>query len=428
MHARGWIALFRRQACLAAPLGVALVVFALSEHAADWSDPVLLLALLVISALSLLSQVSYDSGGRHGTRFDASYGIVLVALVYGGPLPAFLIWALPEIGVRPFLKGVRLFSIGLVSTIGSFALATLAASFLLAALSPAVPLALAASLCGLVLWLVNFALAGPLYSLGIEGLSRAKRLVAEETPVMLPAVAGTVLTGVVVLELLPLLGTWALAPLAIAVVLPQLAFERVLGAGTVRGLTELDAARLYAEAIADVVGMTKRDRRVAGNAAALEHSRFKAGSHGIGEEIAAWIEAMGDGNSRENPEQREALLISLRASDRHDGLDWPHGLSLLEQAPLASRIVACARAWAELTTGDKERLRHRDALLCLRDRAGTELDPQVVSAAARVIDREALFLGEGDLRPRLHTLPLPRSLRTGSGAVVSQARRLAQGT
>lgn len=74
--------------------------------------------------------------------------------------------------------------------------------------------------------------------------------------------------------------------------------------------------------------------------------------------------------------------------ERWDGRGYPSGLSGL-QIPLSSRIIAVADAFDALTRGRPGRpaLSVVEALRVLEARAGSQLDPQVVSVLARVVER-----------------------------------------
>jgi hypothetical protein len=63
-------------------------------------------------------------------------------------------------------------------------------------------------------------------------------------------------------------------------------------------------------------------------------------------------------------------------------------------------------------------------MLELSLRAGSEFDPALVEAAGKVVTREQGFLRDPDFEPRLHRLPLPRTLR--QGPVAALLTRLAQ--
>ena len=105
-----------------------------------------------------------------------------------------------------------------------------------------------------------------------------------------------------------------------------------------------------------------------------------------------------------------AILAALHVDERWDGTGSPAGLPGA-WTPLASRVLAVARAWSELTAGGTVELSHSEALLDLNLRAGEEFDPAIVKAAERVVAEEQAFVRAPGFQPRLHRLPLPRPMR-----------------
>jgi hypothetical protein len=74
-------------------------------------------------------------------------------------------------------------------------------------------------------------------------------------------------------------------------------------------------------------------------------------------------------------------------------------------------VVAVARAWRNLTAGGTLELSHSEAMLDLSLRAGEELDPAIVEAACQVVAEERTFVHAPEFQPRLHRVPLPRTVR-----------------
>jgi len=85
--------------------------------------------------------------------------------------------------------------------------------------------------------------------------------------------------------------------------------------------------------------------------------------------------------------------------ERWDGRGDPHGLAG-PRIPLASRIIAVAEAWAELTTAAGAPRSPEHAILELRAQAGRRFDPRVVEVAASV----------GATMPRQMPRPAPPSV------------------
>ena len=83
--------------------------------------------------------------------------------------------------------------------------------------------------------------------------------------------------------------------------------------------------------------------------------------------------------------------IIRSAHERWDGTGYPDGLRA-EEIPIESRVVFCCDAYNAMTT-DRPYRRARPpaaALAELRANSGTQFDPDVVEALARVVDRELL--------------------------------------
>jgi HD-GYP domain-containing protein (c-di-GMP phosphodiesterase class II) len=78
----------------------------------------------------------------------------------------------------------------------------------------------------------------------------------------------------------------------------------------------------------------------------------------------------------------------LHHHERTDGTGYPSGMRG-EEIPLLARIIAVADAFDSLTTSriHREALTVEQALDELHQRAGTQLDPQVVGALERVLVR-----------------------------------------
>jgi HD-GYP domain-containing protein (c-di-GMP phosphodiesterase class II) len=102
----------------------------------------------------------------------------------------------------------------------------------------------------------------------------------------------------------------------------------------------------------------------------------------------------------------------LHRHERWDGGGECAGLSGA-WIPLVSRIIAVATAWSELTARGTLELGHREAILGMSSQAGTRFDPEVVAAAAAVVELESMYAQQPAFIPGLHRLPLPRSLRHG---------------
>ncbi len=72
-----------------------------------------------------------------------------------------------------------------------------------------------------------------------------------------------------------------------------------------------------------------------------------------------------------------------------DGSGYPHGL-MADAIPIEARIVAVADTYDVLTTDRpyRQACGGREARRVVQDEAGTHLDPQVVVALMRALDRD----------------------------------------
>jgi len=291
-----------------------------------------------------------------------------------------------------------MFSPGLVATLSSLALAVLAGDAVLTLGAAPSALATIPSLytAGLVMWAVNFIFARLTFAPFYQGYTPTS-LVRSEFLDLTPAVLAMLALGVVTAALIPALGVFALALLAAVVVLPQLALVLLMRGRSVEGLGRVRATRLYAAAMADVMALPRLERRRLAFVAELLHDEC------------------GDDERRRVPYPEDfhgAVLAAFHVGERWDGSGWPGGLTGAE-IPLASRVLAVARAWSELTVGDGPRLPHAEAILDLNARCGREFDPEVVRAASRVVSEEQAFVRAPSFQPRLHRLPFSGPLRHG---------------
>ena len=375
------------------PAAAAIALFVLLAPESNW-DPVLIGALAAIAAVAFAAEVRLKIAA--GAYFDASIVLALLTLAIAGPLPALLVWMVPDAISRFVIRQDHLLSPGLVATVSSFALATLAGyGMLQLANAPSIAAATPALYTtGLLMYAVNFLFARLTFAPFYQGY-RPSVLVRTEFLEMMPPFAAMLALGVATAVLIGPLGVFALAPLAVVVVLPQLALAHL---GRNRSITRLrppEATRVYADAIADVLGLSRRERHTVAHAAMLLDRQEPAviGAH-------PWHP--GDSHS--------AILAALHVDERWDGTGSPAGLRGA-WAPLASRVVAVARAWSNLTAGGTLELSHSEAMLDLSLRAGEELDPAIVEAACQVVAEERTFVRAPEFQPRLHRLPLPRTVR-----------------
>jgi HD domain-containing protein len=380
------------------PAALAVALFVLFSPPATWDQPVLLAALAAIAAVAFLAEARLKTVAAPWALayFDASIVLALVTLAIAGPLPALLVWIVPDTLSRFVIRQDNPCSPGQVATVSSFALAVLAGyGVLQLAAAPSLVAAMPA-LCttGLVMYSVNFLFARLTYAPFYQGY-RPSVLIRTEFGDMLPPFAAMLALGLVTAALIEPLGVFALAPLAVVVVLPQLALAALARERSVARLSRPEAMQLYAAAIADVLALPRRERRTVACAAAVLARATPAEL-----EAGRWrLEDLHDG-----------ILAALHVNERWDGTGWPAGLPG-SWTPLTSRVLAVARAWGDLTAGGTAELSHSEALLDLTLRAGEELDPEIVNAAERVVAEEQGFVRSPGFQPRLHRVPLPRPVR-----------------
>jgi hypothetical protein len=378
-------------------LALAVGLYALIQPPASWADAGLLVALAAIAVVAYLAEANLKlppSG-----FFDASLVLAMLALGLAGPGPALLIWLVPEVMARVVTRRVALITPGFVATASSFALATLAGAGVLALASPPSAAAAAPALysAGLAMAVVNFTVARLLCASFYYGF-RPRLLVRTEFVDLAPWFLSMLALGVVVWLLIEPLGVFALAPLALVVIAPQIALAQLARPRSVSTLSVAEATSLYAAATADVLRLRRPDRQVLATAV-----RLSAGPRFSADEL----------RDRPVSEILEAAFVVLHAGERWDGAGWPAGLAGAH-APSLSRVLAVARAWSELTASGTAELTHAEALLDLAARCGSEFDPAVVAAAGQVVRDEEVYVGAATFAPKLHRLALPHAVRRGA--------------
>ena len=85
---------------------------------------------------------------------------------------------------------------------------------------------------------------------------------------------------------------------------------------------------------------------------------------------------------------KDILEIIKYHHEQYDGNGYPFGLKG-EEIPIASRIIAVADAYDGLISNRSYRkgFSHEDAIKKLKERAGTGLDPKLVDAFVKVMDK-----------------------------------------
>jgi hypothetical protein len=373
----------------------ALGAFVLWAPASSWAHPELIAALAAIAVLAYLAEHRLKLNAA--AYFDASIMLAVLALAIGGPVPALLVWLIPDVSARFIARLDPIASPGHVSTVASFALAILAGAGVLALAAPPSAAATIPALvtAGLVMWTVNFAVARLLFAPAYQGY-RVRELVRSEFVDMAPAVFAMLCVAVATWALLEPLGVFALALLASIILLPQLAITVLARHRSITRLLPAQATQIYAEAIADQLRLSRLERRL------LVESQGAA-------------EPTGKPERRDGRARRHQLtgMVLLGLDERWDGHGRPFAIPSAHTLRV-SRVLAVARAWSELTAAGSPGLSQTEAMLALELRSGSEFDPEVVQAAGEVVAAEQGFLREPDFEPRLHRLPFPRPMRRGT--------------
>jgi hypothetical protein len=407
----GFHGLSRRQrTCLTihgALVLVGAVGFLALAPASDWHDVWVLGALLALGVIAELADVALPTG----IRLNATGAAALIALGVGGAGPAFAVLAVPLLAER-LIPGRRLLRAGNLANLAASMWAALIGAGVLAAAAEqgvsfqAAPALFAAGVAmAVTTQLVGPSLYGPLwcgYPAGAMLREFRDSFLAEALTLALAAATAA---------LIPVLGVFALAGFVVIVVVPQLA---VAYAGRSRPVDELDcgeAMQLYAAAIADVLGAKRSERLILTTAAGLladQEALAKAeGPPAVDVAHAGTEEVVG------GPPigvLHEAFVAAFHVTERWDGRGGPAGL-YGDWTPWASRVLAVARAWSELTARETQCLSHAEALLDLAARADTEFDPDIVEAAGRAVDQERAFVGTPSFQPRLQELWGPWQVR-----------------
>jgi hypothetical protein len=158
--------------------------------------------------------------------------------------------------------------------------------------------------------------------------------------------------------------------------------------------------QVYVAAIADVLDLSRYERDQLACAADLIEP-INGDTSGIN--AVDWGHAHVPG----------AAMLALHAGERWAGTGWPAGLPA-DAIPYGSRILAVAQAWTDLTAKGTPELTQAEAMLSLAAQADTEFDPAIVDAALHVVADEAGFTADPHFQPKLHAMPLPRTVRRGA--------------
>jgi hypothetical protein len=310
------------------PAGAAFALFALLASPSDWSRPELVAALAATAVVAFLAETRLKAAVA--VYFDASLVLALLTLAIAGPIPALVVWVIPDVITRLVIRRSPLLSPGLVANVSSYALAVLAGEGVLALADPSSLAAAVPALytAGLVMWVVNFTFARLAFAPFYQGFRPVALIRSELVEYSMPPTLAMLVLAAVTALLIPTLGVFALMPLILVVVLPQLAMAALVRGRSVAGLSRDQATALYAAAIADVMALDRSDRRIV----ACTLDLLADGDDGP-------AEPQGDWSFEHVP---EVVQAALHARERWDGKGTPAGL-LGGWTPLASRIVAVGR-------------------------------------------------------------------------------------
>ena len=382
----------RRQRALAVALhatAVAALVpaFLFVAPPSRLDHPLLIGALFAIAALAGLSDVLLESR----LSFDATLPIALLALVVGGPLPAFAVLLVPLL-LNGAVRRRSLVSAGALADVAAFGWEAVAGAAVIAlahVTGRTFEGVLALFTVGYVLWCINVAVGPGIYSTLYQGGSIAT--VVKQFKDLTVPVLGMNVVAVATAGLVHPLGVGALALFAVIVLVP----ESILTlAARHRPATDMDvvaATRVYADAIADVLQLDRAERSLIARAA----ERLNR---------PTWDRLALRRSAGAPSPDHEVGYIAFHAGEHWDGSGEPAGLRGT-LTPRPSRVLAVAQAWAALTAEGTAELSHEEAMLALAARSGTHYDPDIVAAASTVVEQERGFATHPSFAPRAHTWP-----------------------
>lgn len=394
-----WTGRQRAGVAIHVALAAALVpAYALLAPPVNWREPVV---LGMLAAMALVVD-RHDVPLPAGIRFDALIAVVLIAVAIGGPLPAFAI-ALVPMAVNAATGHERLLRAGNLANLAAYGWYTLAGGLVLQVAAPAQTapkpigwLVLAGMVQLLVNWAIGPAIYGPLW------LGRPFRAFVDMLVDAIPAGTVMVVLGAITVTLTGPFDVFALGLFAAIAVLPGSFLTYAARTRPVARLERGTATRRYAHALAIQLGLGRAERRHLVEVAAAARRRPPTG-----EPLDYVLATVGD-LTRAN---HEAQLLG----EWWNGRGGPIGLGG-EAIPLATRVIAVADAWSELTAAGTPQLGHEQALAHLESAGGVRLDAAIVRAARAVIAQERVTASEPAPEPRLHLLRLPEPLRRALAA------------
>lgn len=400
---------------LGAVLLALVPAFVETSRAAAWGHRGLLAGLAALAAMEVVGQVTLKRPVP--VRFDATELLIVVALIAGGPLPAFLILLIPDLLPRLVLKDRRLLTPGLAANLASYGCVVFAGAGMLALSEPVDATGGAPSAVALLLvllavsWLVARGIFGTLW----QGYRFIDLLRDEYLSMVGSHVAVGVFAALVVALLHPL-GFAVLYVIVPAIAIPHVMLPALARSRDIAHLDSASAARLYARALAAHVGVSWSQRRAALAAVALLEAPDRLADNVFDDGMR--IGSVLLPSPPTPPDQRLAVSRSAWFTALHSRDFWngdgqgEHDCDVRrELIPIESRLTAVACEWSKLTAAGGRALPQVQAALALEAQAGTRFDPSIVAAVSEIINTEAQFATLESFQPTLDLLPLPRSAR-----------------
>ena len=341
-------------------------------------------ALAALAAINVLGQMaSHELRASAGRAFDLNLAVMLAAAVIAGPAAGFVVAMVPEL-VYLARRRRAFWNLGLVANVLSFAAMALAGGAVLGAAGQANVARITAA--AVVMLLASYLFARLLLVVTRDGASPV-RLLRQEFLAVLPHQGAAVAVGVLSAAAIPFVGIFALLAFAVLVHLPDLVARHLVRAPSVAQLDPDAAATVYRAAIGDELGLCRRDRRrIEQIAALIAHRPDRVGTTANPFALA-----------------QDALLVTIC-------------LETTSQQPAFSastpaQVVLAAHHWAQLTARCTPALSHREAMDELLLRSVARDAPTALAAAHRIVEREHTLTTHVAGVPRLHRVPVPRSLR-----------------
>jgi hypothetical protein len=328
-------------------------------------------AACVLGALALVSYLADRRWALPTWRLEADLPIWFVAVLYCGPLCAFVIVAIPEL-LRPLLDRGELAPrrIAIASGLASYAWAVLAGALLLRVL----PGAHAASIAARAPAYLGACVAMVLLNVGIiagtiQCIVDGRRLPVRHFAAMLMFAP----LAAVIACLFGAFGILALATFAVVSALPGMLvhFATPILAPRAASLDRAGAAERYAVAIAAELGLSRSRRRVVRLAAGWAPPLYAVLVPG-----------------RIFQERSEALQLRFELSQHN-----------MPVRSLEAAVVLLAEEWAELTAAGTPELTHTAALRSLERQTG-QYAPRALRAAWTLVDAQPAASRRNAVAPR----------------------------